>query len=433
MLYIRVPMEKTISFIHFGDAHIGVETHGRINPSTGRNTRLDDVLSCLDYIVDRAVRDRVDLVLIGGDVFHRENPHPTEETEFAKRIRRLVAEGAEVVIVLGNHDYPSASGRAAAVDIFPALDLEKVHVVKTPERLTLPIKGTKVQVLCMPWLRKSAVLSGEERKTLTAEEVARRAEELIAGFVKRLIEEVDPSLPVLFLGHLALREASTSGVERSTLDTQDPKIPVSLFVKEHITYVGLGHIHRFQNLNPNGIPPIVYSGSIERMDFSEEHEEKGFVTGEIYWEGRRWGCRFEFVPTPARKFHTIEMPAGENGFDALLKKLQEEEIKGAIVRVRCRVRDMEEGIDEKKIREALSNAFSVRIERIFDATERFTRHRSITRELDPIAALRKYIETKPELRKISEDMIKYAENLMNSTSGEEEEGLLLTDTPPKPQ
>jgi exonuclease SbcD len=421
-------MESAISFIHFGDVHLGVETHGRTNPSTGRNTRLDDVLGSLDYIVDRVLGDRVDLVLIGGDIFHRENPHPTEETEFAKRIKRMVEGGAEVVIVLGNHDYPSASGRAAAVEIFPALDLNRVHVVKSPEKIVLPVKGTKVQVLCMPWVRKSAVLSGEERKTLTAEEVGRRAEELIAGYVKMLTEDVDPSLPALFLGHIALREASASGVERSTLDTEDPKIPVSLIAKEHITYVGLGHIHRFQNLNPKGSPPVVYSGSIERMDFSEEHEEKGFVIGEIYKEGSRWKCRFQFVPTPARKFRTIEMRGGEEGFDALFKALQVEEPKGAIVRVRCRVMDMEEGIDEKRIREALSSAFSVRIERIFEATERDTRQRGITRELDPIVALRKYIEAKPELRGISEDMIRYAELLMSSASGEDE-GLRFTEAP----
>ena len=42
-------------------------------------------------------------------------------------------------------------------------------------------------------------------------------------------------------------------------------------------YVALGHLHRFQNVNGSHFPPVVYSGSIERVDFGERKEEKGFV------------------------------------------------------------------------------------------------------------------------------------------------------------
>jgi len=85
-------LKTTIKFIHLSDIHIGFETHGKLNPITGRNTRLEDVLDCLDSVFETAIRESVDLVLIAGDV-SIEKPHPTEETEFAKRISKLVSQG----------------------------------------------------------------------------------------------------------------------------------------------------------------------------------------------------------------------------------------------------------------------------------------------------------------------------------------------------
>ena len=93
---------RKIRFIHLSDIHIGLLTHGKLNPSTGYNTRLEDILKCLDHVLEAASRESVDLILIAGDVFHRENPLPAEEIEFARRIGKVAgSNGARVVIVIG--------------------------------------------------------------------------------------------------------------------------------------------------------------------------------------------------------------------------------------------------------------------------------------------------------------------------------------------
>jgi len=284
-------MDSSIKFVHFSDTHLGLETHGRVNPKTGRSTRLEDILRCLDSIVERAIDESVDLALIPGDVFHRENPHPTEETEFAMRLNGLVQEtGAEVIIVLGNHDYPSASGRAAAVEIFPALNIEKIHVAKSPETLLLPIKDTTVQVVCMPWTRKSAVTANESTKPLSALDVQRETEDRMVSLLRGFIEELDASNPAVLVGHMAVRNASYSGTERSTLDISDPTMPLSELTQGELAYAALGHIHRFQDMNRGKGTPVVYTGSIERVDFSEEMDEKGFVIRDI---PRGWGLEVQ--------------------------------------------------------------------------------------------------------------------------------------------
>lgn len=409
-----------IRFIHLSDIHIGIETHGRINPATGKNTRLEDVFRSLDFIVDTAVRESVDLVLIAGDVFHRENPNPTEETEFARRIARLVAEGGiKVVIVLGNHDYPATLGKASAVEIFPAINLDGVLVAKRPGVLHVLTKRGTVQVVCLPWAGRGTLLTKEEYKSLTQEALRLEIERKLIGIIHDLIKGIDRAHPALFLGHLALREAEASGTETTALLMSDPAVPKLELINPVFTYVALGHIHRFQNLNEEGTPPVVYSGSIERIDFTEEREKKGFVLGDIFNGPDGWTCDFQFIETPARRFLTIDI--GEKDWNtsetSILDRISKEDVQNAVIRVRYRVSKPEERINEKRIREALSKAHSVRIERIFEKPEKKIRRSELSKTTDIMEALRRYIDSKPELKNIAEDMKRYAKELVEESEG----------------
>jgi DNA repair protein SbcD/Mre11 len=406
-------LKTAIKFIHLSDIHIGVETHGKINPITGSNTRLEDVLGSLDSVFDTAIRESVDLVLIAGDVFHRENPHPTEETEFAKRIAHLSTEGkAKVVIALGNHDYPTSFGRAAAVEIFPALNMSGVLIAKKPNIFPVLTKKGVAQIVCLPWVGRSVLLTREEYKLLSPEVLKLEIEKRLISIIRNLAERVDKSSPALFLGHVALRDAKLSGTEMTTLLGLEPTLPRSELANPAFSYVALGHVHKFQDLNEGYRPPIVYSGSIERIDFTEEKERKGFVIGEVFKGLDGWECNFEFRETPARRFLTIETVEREgNTNEAILNRIGKENIRDAIVRVRYKVLKPEDEVDEKKIREALSQAYSVKIERTFERQER-SRLIGLSKTMSVMEALEKYISSKPELKNIAEDMKGYAKELI---------------------
>lgn len=408
-------MKTVIKFIHLSDIHIGVETHGKTNPETGRNTRLEDVLGSLDSVFDTAIRESVDLVLIAGDVFHRENPHPTEETEFAKRIANLVsAEGkTKVVIALGNHDFPSSFGRAAAVEIFPALNLSGVLISRRPDIFPVITKKGLVQVACLPWVGRSVLLIKEEYKSLSPEALQLEIEKRLIGIVRSLAERVDSSSPAIFLGHVALRDAKLSGTEMTTLLSLEPAVPRSELANKAFTYVALGHIHKFQDLNEGYSPPIIYSGSIERIDFTEEKEKKGFVIGELFKDAERWECRFEFRETPARRFLTLEATETDGDIsEAILNSIKKENVLDAVVRIRYNASKPEDEIDEKKIREALSQAHSVKIEKTVERQNKVAGKMEFPKTMDTLEALEKYIQSKSELKNIAEDMKKYAKELL---------------------
>ena len=103
---------------HFSDLHIGVENYGRIDPETGLSTRLGDFLDSLDQVVDFALNDGVDLVLLAGDAYKARDPTQTHQREFAKRLNRLSQSGIPTFLLVGNHDLPAVSSRATALDIF---------------------------------------------------------------------------------------------------------------------------------------------------------------------------------------------------------------------------------------------------------------------------------------------------------------------------
>jgi len=409
---------RKIKFIHLSDIHIGLQTHGKINPATGKNTRLEDILNSLDFVFNYALKESVDLVLIAGDIFHRENPNPTEEIEFARRVVKLV-EGsrARVVMVLGNHDYPSAGGRASALEIFPALDIERVTIVRKPGVHILDTDKGQVQIACLPWAGSSGLVSKDEYKSLSSQEIQIEIEKRLIVIIRDLSAKIDNSNPSIFLGHLSVRDAKLSGTERDTLTTSDPIVPLSELNNTAFNYVALGHIHRYQNLNKNDPTPIVYSGSIERIDFTEEKEKKGFVLAEIVETENGWKCEYEFIETPARKFKTIELDESALESDPNLETLfNKEDIADAVIRVRYKVSNPAEKIDEKRIKSLFERAQTLKIEKTFEKHEKVMRQAGISKNMGLMEALDKYIGSKPELKDVADEMKLYAEKLIRDNS-----------------
>ena len=125
----------------------------------------------------------------------------------------------------------------------------------------------------------------------------------------------------------------------------------------------MGHIHRFQDLNSGGQPPVVYPGSIERVDFGEVREEKGFVIaevskGETHYTWRKLAIR-PFLDL------TVTLEKGDPVREKLLAALPEEEaMRDAIVRLNIFYpSDMEAQIDEGALREKALLAFDFRTSR----------------------------------------------------------------------
>ena len=292
-----------MKFLHLADIHLGMENYGRIDPSTGLHTRLKDFIKCFSFAIDIALEEKVDLVIFAGDAYKNSNPNSTHQREFARQIYRLSEAEIPVILINGNHDNPVSFGRAASLDIFETLNISGVRVVTKPELLNIKTKGGQVQVFGLPWPTKALFLNKEEYKDFTDEEITREIQKRAGKKIREFARRIKPGTPAIFAAHLAAAEATYSGSERSAIIGRDPVFPTQVLLQKEFDYVALGHIHKFQDLNLNHHPPVVYPGSIERINFGEEKDDKGVCLVNI----EKGNTSYEFIPLPARRFITIDV------------------------------------------------------------------------------------------------------------------------------
>jgi exonuclease SbcD len=404
-----------IKLLHFADVHLGIQNYGRWDMETGLPIRLMDFLSAFDRIVERALTDDVDLVIFAGDAYKSRDPTPTYQREFAVRIRRLAQAGIPVVLLAGNHDTPHAIGRANTIEIFHTLAVDNVHVIQRPQLLAISTPSGPIQVVGLPWVVRSALLARDRYRGLSLEEINTLIADIVTNMVTHpkegLISNLNPSHPTVFTAHGTVQRATYSS-ERSVMLGQEVILPASLVTHPAFDYVALGHIHKHQELSRH--PPVVYSGSIERADFGEEGEQKGFVLAQV----RRGGAEWEFVPLPTRPFVTIEVRAtGPDPTAQVVAAIGRRDIRGAVVRLIIRTTaECEPLLRDEEIRQALEPAFHLAA--LVRDAERSVRRRLGSRaaaELGPAELLQYYLEssgTDPERTKV---LLEHARGIFTST------------------
>ena len=408
-----------MKFLHFADVHFGIENYGRIDPSTGLHTRLEDFIQCFSFAMDIALEEKVDLVLFAGDAYKNSNPNPTHQREFARQIYRLSEAKIPLIMINGNHDIPVSFGRATSLDIFATLNVSGMRVVTEPELLKIETKAGLVQIFALPWPTKNLFLTKEEYRNFTDEEITKEIQERAGKKILEYAGMMKPGIPAIFMAHLTAAEAIYSGSERSAIIGRDPVFLTSILAQQEFDYVALGHIHKFQDLNLASHPPVVYSGSIERINFGEEKDDKGVCVVNI----EKGQTSYEFIPLPARKLVTIEVTISEEQepTNALIREIEKYDLSEAVVRVFYTMpAEKEDLLDFKRINSALEGAFLVAaIAKKSKPVERRKRVKEITEDLGMLEAMDKYIQNNSDLVPLAEELKTYAQELEKEFEGAE--------------
>jgi len=393
-----------MKILHFADLHLGVESYGRLDPATGLSSRLGDFLNALDQLVDYALENKVDLVLFCGDAYRSREPTQTQQREFAKRINRLAINDIPVFLLIGNHDLPNAVGRATSTEIFDTLAVKNVYVSNRPEVYIIPTASGKVQIVSLPWLRRSALLTIEETKNLTFEQINQKMQQVLTDVIAARAEELDPELPAVLAAHVWVA-GSKVGSEGSMTIGQEHVLMLSNVAHPAFDYIALGHIHKHQVLQEK--PPVVYAGSLERLDFSEAEDDKGFYLVEIgEWEGEGAGKKavsFEFHPVAGRRFLTIDVnieAADIEPTETVLESIaeQEDEVKDAVVRLNISLPAEVEGqLRDSDIRNTLGEAHYFTITRDIKRESRLRLGGLAAEDISPLDALKTYMESRKDV------------------------------------
>ncbi|MDP7285648.1 MAG: exonuclease SbcCD subunit D [Dehalococcoidales bacterium] len=424
--------------VHLADLHLGVESYGRLDPTTGLSSRLLDCLTALDKVVDYALENKVDLVLFCGDAYKTREPSPTQQREFAKRISRLSAGNIPVFLLVGNHDLPNATGQATATEIFDTLAVKNVYVSSRPDIYQIPTPSGPIQIVSLPWPRRSALLSREEAKNLDFNQIKERLQQELTFAIKKMLAELNPALPTIMAAHVWVTGA-TVGSEKMMTIGQEPALLLGNLANPAFDYVALGHIHRHQVLNES--PPVTYAGSLERLDFNDEADEKGFYLVEIE-SGPTTGQRqvsFDFHPVSGRRFLTIGVTLEPKDLDPTATILnaiaeQKEKVEEAIVRLDITLpAQIESRLRDGDIRDALKEVHYFTVAREVQREVRrlrlgaehleFVSREAVTSVVnEALYGLKIYLESKKVSPERSKVLLEYGERLIREEGDTERWG-----------
>jgi DNA repair protein SbcD/Mre11 len=271
-------------FLHTSDWHLGRSLH--------RADLRAAQAAFLDHLVETTRAEKVDAVLVSGDVYDRAIP-PLDAVALSEdALMRLRAAGARVVLISGNHDSARRLGFSSAL-----IDAAGVHLRTRMASLADPVLLAddygQVAVYGIPYLEPALYAPGES--TAPAQAHASRGHQGVLGEAVARVRSDAASRGTrrsVVLAHGWVTGGQASESERDIRVGGVGDVPASLF--DGFSYVALGHLHGQQKIADH----LRYSGSPLPYSFSEAHHKKGTWLVELGDDGK---LAVERVPAPVYK------------------------------------------------------------------------------------------------------------------------------------
>ena len=412
-----------MKILHFADAHIDMANYGRHDPETGLPLRVLDFLKSLDTIIDAAVSEKVDMVIFAGDAYKDRAPAPTFQREWGKRIIQLSQAKIPTLLLIGNHDLSPALGRAHAIQEFDTLKVPFVRVLHRPEFLKpIDLWDLPVQVIAMPWVSRSGLMASMEASATDSKELFSKIETRISELVEDWMSEADQDLPLVLTAHASV-EGALFGAERMVMLGSDLVLPTALVKDKRLDYVAMGHIHKPQDVNEGYHPPVIYPGSIERVDFGEAMDDKFFIVAEVTRGATKVEWRKIDGTRPFIERRAI-LTSGENVTEFLKFNLPKpKDMSSAIVKLIVEYpRELDVRIDESALRKYACDCFEFHLVKKpkVEARVRLPEGQTVS-SLSPLELLDQYWKAiHAENRNVNIDALqKLARDIISEEKGEQ--------------
>jgi len=234
-----------LKIICFADTHVGAKNYGKLDKNTGLNEREIQTLDLLNQTIDYAINNKADCVVFSGDMYHKNLPSPTLVNRVNNILYKLSENKIRTFILDGNHDVAKLTTSDSGLAQFDTLNI--------------------------PYFTHSRFYKEE---LFTCDDITYRFIMLPTYHTKDEIEEymndLNNQYPTFILFHGAINNAQLN--DWNVMESEKC-IEQECFCKENVLAVIAGHFHKHQILHKN--PLIFYTGSTNRIDFSEEKQEKG--------------------------------------------------------------------------------------------------------------------------------------------------------------
>lgn len=401
----------TINVIHVSDIHLGSgEGHGRVNPLTGLNSRFEDFDKALKQVVDYTIATKADIFLFSGDAYRTSSPEPLYQKTFARELKRLSDASIQTILLTGNHDLILRSTASHSMSVFQSLEIPNVTVIDKPQLFKIDTKHGACQIIGLPYVTRHHLMTSEEFSSMGQVQIDKAIVEKVSAIMRGLYDELDEDIPTLVTAHMTLDKA-IAGIEKELLVGYTQTFPSDIFIDSRVDFVALGHVHKHQVIRENS-PPIVYAGSLERIDFGEEKEDKGFLHIEL----NRGSSKFDFHSISPRPFITVDcdLTKAEDPTKHLLKAIEEKISNGCVLRVRYKIKQEQTAkLNVQELEACLKQAMSARLipEIVFGKRLGRLPELNETSVATPLSALESYLDQVAPERK--EKLLERAKQLLD--------------------
>lgn len=268
-----------MKILHTADWHIGKKLQ--------KHELKVDFDLFIAWLCQIVVDEKIELLLVSGDIFDLANPSSEARTQYYKTLLKLRNLDCKIIMTGGNHDSPAMLD--APREILRSLDISIIGGL--PQELSetlIPVKNadgkTAVVIAAIPYLRGADLRKGTEGHSYEDRiETLRQGIENTFATAASLCLEKHPDIPAIAMGHLFTAGIETSESEREIQIGNLAAFQASQF-GEYFKYIALGHIHKPQRVNAP--VPAFYSGSPLPLSFSERKDEKRvlIIDTEKDWE-----------------------------------------------------------------------------------------------------------------------------------------------------
>lgn len=328
-------------FLHTGDWHVGKALRGR--------SREGEFAAVLDEVVGIAVDQRVDALLVAGDVYEGRAPAPEADALVFDAFLRLHEARIPVVVIPGNHD--SAVRFEALGKLLRPIGIRVVPKVVPPDRggvVEVPSRdGSEAGLLaCVPFVPERRF--GDAAELFEATETWYQSyAEGMGKLLAAMAGAFRPDRVNVVLAHLFTDGALLGGGEREVTIGMAYAISPSRLPGD-ASYIALGHVHRPQAVK--GAPaPTRYAGSLIQLDFGEAEQAKSV-------------CVVDAEPGKPARVREVPLSSGRRLLDVrgTLDEVvaKSGEVGDSFLRVFVDVEGPAPGIADR-VREALPNALDI--------------------------------------------------------------------------
>ena len=256
-----------MKILHTADWHVGKKLH--------KHDLAADFELFISWLCDTIEKQKVELLLVSGDVFDLANPSSEARRQYYRALLQLKKLDCRLILTGGNHDSPAMLD--APGDILREMD---VHVIggfpSDINDVIIPVKGrageTEIVIAALPFLRDADLRTAGEGNTYEDRlEATRKGIQNTFFNAAEICRVKYPGVPAIAMGHLFAAGAETSDSERE-IQIGNQAAFNALQFGDYFKYIALGHIHKPQRIN--GAVPTYYSGSPIPLSFSERSDEK---------------------------------------------------------------------------------------------------------------------------------------------------------------